>query len=539
MPVSRKTLVVGGLSAAVMLALIILWRLLSPESHRDHVHRGQEGQEQSFAELSPQQSPGVELGQTVYTCSMHPQVRSTDPDARCPICGMALIPVAADDPEHDHPASIEETPGLRLSQRAIALSNIRTEPVEYRAVTATIALPGRVDYDETRERVIAARMAGRLEALHVNFTGAEVSAGDPLVDIYSPDLVSAQEELLQAHRRLQRGESGAQVTLRAVRERLRLLGFSVEDIAAIEERGEVRDQLRIRAPLSGVVTERHSTQGQYVNTGDPLFTLVDLSQLWVQLEAYERDLQQLAPGQPVQVQLPALPGESIEGQTVFIQPRIDDARRTAQVRVEVPNPEGRLKPGMLARGLVQAEQPPALVIPASAPLLTGQRALVYVQDPTDDRRFRAREVTLGPRVGDYYQVREGLAQGERVVSHGAFRIDSELQIRGLPSMMAPEGNGAPAHDHGNGHEGHGADHGTSEAEPDSGQHHHHDHGYHHHDHGHDHGHHNHDHDHDHHGHSHNGHDANHRDDHEHDHEHHEHHQHQSSADVAGRGGFHG
>ncbi|MDQ2077086.1 efflux RND transporter periplasmic adaptor subunit [Marinimicrobium sp. ABcell2] len=537
----------GLLAAVVVLVLILLWRLLAPgDAHRDHVHRTDDAPPQdqtTDAELSPQQSPGVNVGQTLYTCSMHPQVRSTDPDARCPICGMALIPVATDEHDHDDSVAAEETPGLRLSPRAIALSNIRTAPVEYRAITATLSLPGRVDYDETRQRVIAARMAGRLDTLHVNFTGAQVEAGDPLVEIYSPELISAQEELLQAARRLPGSESGAlgdgaRMTYQAARERLRLLGVSTQEIAAIEERGEVRDQLRIHAPMNGLVVTRHSTEGEYVNTGDPLFTLADLSRLWVQLEAYERDLNQLAVGQPVHVQLSAHPGETYEGQITFIQPRVDEARRTAQVRVEVANPEGRLKPGMLAQGLVQAEQPTALVIPASAPLLTGTRALVYVQDPTDDQRFRAREVTLGARLGDHYQVRSGLAEGERVVSHGAFRIDSELQIRGMPSMMAPEGNGAPAHDHGNGngHEGHG---GAQQEDTDHSNHGHHNHG-------HDHHQHNHDHDHDHYD---QGHGQNHQqghDDHpehcdDHDEHGHDHHSHSHSAPSLGttQGGAHG
>jgi membrane fusion protein, copper/silver efflux system len=193
--------------------------------------------------------------------------------------------------------------------------------------------------------------------------------------------------------------------------------------------------------------------------GTPIYRVSDLSRVWLQLEAYETDLRWLAPGQTVSLTTRSLPGEGFEGVVGFIDPLIDPRRRTARVRVEVANPEGRLKPGMFVRGRVGGrmgdhaghadDHRPPLLVPASAPLITGRRAVVYVQvGDAGQPEFEPRDVLLGPRAGDWYVVEEGLAEGERVVARGAFKIDAELQIRGLPSMMQPAGGPAPVHDHG-------------------------------------------------------------------------------------------
>jgi membrane fusion protein, copper/silver efflux system len=452
----------------------------------------------------------------MYTCSMHPHVRSPNPNDKCPICGMDLIPVPSDGDDHGD----GELPQLRLSPRAVALMNIQTWPAERRTIEVPVRLFGRIEADETRLRSIAAWVPGRLDRLYVDFTGVQVQQGDPMVEIYSPRLIAAQEELLQARRGaedLQRSgleiiRETSEATLLASREKLRLLGLAPEQIEQIERAGKVTDHLVIHAPVGGVVTERLATQGAYVETGHPIYRIADLSQVWVNLEVYESDLQWLQLGQEAVFTTEAFPGEQFTGQIAFIHPVLDQATRTVRVRLNAPNPDGRLKPGMFARGTVHArigtlplpvqpepqfsDQPPLigdvperepapaahpdhkqeshdlhqvqaqplpprhpehdldtdllpLVIPASAPLLTGRRAVVYVRLPETERpTFEARNVVLGPRAGDYYLVREGLAEGELVVTHGNFKIDSELQIRGRPSMMAPEGGAPPAHDHG-------------------------------------------------------------------------------------------
>ncbi len=396
--------------------------------------------------------------QTEYYCPMHPNQRSTDPDDVCPICGMDLVAAGDDDDDDD-----ADLPRLRVSERSMALMDVATWPAERRAVERDVRLYGRVEADERRVRTISAWVDGRIEHLHVDFTGAVVERGEPMVELYSPGLIAAQEELFQAiaaRERLdeagERARQGAETSVASARERLRLLGLSSEQIEQIEQRGSPSETVTVHAPIGGTVTQRRVSEGEYVDTGTPLFRVEDLSNVWVQFEVFELDLAWLRVGQPVTFTAEAMPGESIEGVVTFIDPVIDNRRRTARVRIEVSNPDGRLKPGMFVTGRVHSSLDEAgravgpdvgaddrdlpLVIPATAPLITGERAVVYVRMPDEDRpTFEARQVTLGPKAGPHYVVRDGLEEGDLVVKRGQFKIDSELQIRGRPSMMAPEG----------------------------------------------------------------------------------------------------
>jgi Cu(I)/Ag(I) efflux system membrane fusion protein len=436
---------------------------------------------------------------TMWTCAMHPQIRRDGP-GECPICGMELVPVA---PSADGMRTVSISPNARK------LLEIETTPVARRYATAELRLVGKVEYDETSLAHITAWVSGRLDRLYVDYVGIEVKKGDHLVYIYSEELYAAQEELIQAIK-YRRDRSAKATTLvrpidlvASAREKLRLLGLTADQIQEIEQRGSADDHITIYSPMGGIVVKKFRQQGDRVRTGDRIYTVADLKRVWVKLDAYESDLQWLRYGQKVAFTTEAYPGETFTGRIAFIDPVMDKDTRTVKVRVNVPNTDGRLKPEMFVRAtvrsqvaaggrvldaalagkwispmhpeivkdepgdcdicgmpLVRAEtlgyvtaapndESKPLVIPVSAALVTGKRAIVYVEDPTADQpTFEGREIVLGPRAGAYYLVRHGLREGELVVTHGNFKLDSALQISAKPSMMTPEGGGGGGHDHG-------------------------------------------------------------------------------------------
>jgi len=439
-----------------------------------------------------------------WYCSMHPQIVRDRPGL-CPICEMELIPMSQDQAAEVAPRE------LVVSETAARLMEVQTAPVERRFVAREVRMVGKIQYDETRVKYITAWVPGRLDRLYVDFTGTTVRQGDHLVSLYSPELISAQAELLQAAKAAKNaGENtssylaGATAgTLQASREKLRLLGLTAEQIAEIERSGQPLTHLTIYSPLGGVVIQKMVNEGMYVGTGTSIYQVADLSQLWVKLDAYESDLPWIRYGQEVQFSTEAYAGQTFTGRISFIDPVLDPVTRTVKVRVDVPNPDGRLKPEMFVRALVQspmaqsgrvmapelagkwicpmhpsvvkpepgqcdicgmdlvtteslgyvaADAPgqPPLVIPETAPLMTGKRAVVYVRKPgTQAPTFEGREVVLGPRAGRYYIVESGLNEGEQVVVNGNFKIDSALQIQAKPSMMNPQGGAMPMeHQHG-------------------------------------------------------------------------------------------
>jgi membrane fusion protein, copper/silver efflux system len=404
------------------------------------------------ARTGDQAGPAVAAAGEVqkYTCPMHPEIINDGP-GKCPICGMDLVPAAQDDDADLGPRQ------LTLSPRAVALLNVQTVPVQQRPAEMEVRLVGKVEVDETRLRTIAVRVPGRIERLMVDYTGTTVKAGEPMVELYSPELLSAQQELIQAAAAARRApdqqmlQGLTRVTLEATREKLRLWGLTPQQIEQIERSGEVSERLTLTAPIGGVVIEKEAREGQYVEEGQRIYSIADLSELWVQFQAYESDLPWIREGATVTFTTQAAPGQRFEGTVAFVSPTVDDRTRTVRVRVHAPNEKGLLKPGMFVHGVLRSAAPdarPAMVIPASAPLITGRRAVVYVHLPDAERpTFEGRDVVLGPRMGDLFVVESGLAPGERVVTNGNFRLDAELQLRGRISMMAPEGGAAPAHDH--------------------------------------------------------------------------------------------
>ncbi len=379
----------------------------------------------------------------LWTCSMHPQVRADGPGS-CPICGMDLIPV------QDSVGSDDDRPErISLSESAKIRARIRTTPVKRLHSGGTERrLLGRVDYDETRLRTVTSWIGGRIDRLQIRTTGQKVNRGQVIATLYSPEVFSAHQDLLVAKQQLQKlagatesARMGAELALGASRDRLRLLGVPAAEVKTMESAKRPSEQVRIRSPFAGTVIERLATEGSYVKTGTGLFQIADLSRLWVQLDAYESDLPLLSIGQEVSLQVEALPDASFSGRVMFVDPVLNQRTRTTRVRIEVRNSDGRLRPNMFAEAIVRSGEGESaskvLVIPDSAPLFTGRRSVVYVEVPdAASPTYDARLVKLGPKTGEYYPVIAGLQEGDRVVTHGAFTLDADLQIRGGRSMMS-------------------------------------------------------------------------------------------------------
>ena len=296
---------------------------------------------------------GESIEPRMYTCSMHPSVRLPDPDAKCPICFMDLIPVMEQ-------GGADSGSRISISESAAALSDIETAPVGRFFPTAEVRLYGKVTYDETSVARLTAYFPGRIERLFLNYTGVAVARGEHVAEVYSPDLLAAFEELRQA-KAASETEGGMSDLVRAAtrdtvvaaREKLRLFGITAEQIAAVENGSFDADNLTIFAPIGGVVTHLAVREGDYLQTGAPIATIADLSRLWLDMEAYESQLPLLRWGQRVTFSVEAHPGEIFEGRISFIEPIVDERTRTAAVRVAVENPGHSLKPGMFASAVVR------------------------------------------------------------------------------------------------------------------------------------------------------------------------------------------
>jgi membrane fusion protein, copper/silver efflux system len=376
---------------------------------------------------------------TEYTCSMHPQFRTMDKDAVCPICFMDLIPV---------PKGADNVPpnAIAMSESAMKRAQIEVAPVLKEFPRRIIQLVGTIEPDETKHATITAWFPGRIEELFVDYTGATVQSGTPLAKLYSPDLLVAQSELREAKKSMTRikGDSIIANTVRATYDsaRVKLLrwGLDEDQINELETKNNPSDSVTITSPIDGVVLARHVVTGEYVKTGQALFQIADLKTVWVLLEAHETEIPFINVGQKIELETDILPGKTFSSVIEFIDPVLDPKTRTVTVRLQVDNKEGTLLPGSFVRGNVigNLDDSPPLIIPRTAVLMTGRRAVVFVQVPADNPTFEARVVVLGERADDMYVVSEGLEEGELVVVQGAFKIDSELQIQAKPSMMSME-----------------------------------------------------------------------------------------------------
>jgi Cu(I)/Ag(I) efflux system membrane fusion protein len=346
---------------------------------------------------------------------------------------MELIPLTKNDTSSIDPNAIH------LSKEAAQLANVLTSVVTKQKPVKEVRLYGKVEADERLFQSQTAHVPGRIERLAVNFTGEQVIKGQILAEIYSPELITAQQELLETVKTKQLQPE----LYEASKEKLRQWKLTDTQIAGIESSGSVQNNFEVISNTTGAVISRRVNTGDHVSQGTVLFDIADLSKVWVMFDAYESDLQFLHIGENISFTLQALPGIDFKGNIVFIDPVIDPVTRVAKVRVETGNQLGKLKPEMFATGIVSStltEYLNNVVIPKSAVLWTGKRSVVYVKQPgSEEPVFRIREVELGPMLGESYVIVNGLAEGEEVVTSGTFSVDAAAQLEGKPSMMNPMG----------------------------------------------------------------------------------------------------
>ena len=371
-------------------------------------------------------SQEMESGE-MWTCSMHPQIMQPEP-GDCPICGMDLIPAESD-------ADGLALDQFKMTKNAMALADIRTTTVgSGTSGDNTLKLSGTIVENEKAIATQAAYFEGRIEKLFVNFEGEEVRSGQQLATIYSPELVSAQQELITAA-----SLKGSQPALyQAVRNKLKLWKLTEKQIQQMEESGQVLEYFPIYANVSGTVSMIMVKEGDYVKQGQPLFKLANLSSVWAVFDAYENQVSLLKKGQKINIVTNAYPNNILGARIVFIDPILNATRRTVEVRAELENKNGQLKPGMFVKGTIQlisSQKDDTIIIPESAVLWTGERSVVYIRTNPNEPVFEMREVALGDMLNEGYIVLNGLQNGDEIVTNGTFTVDAAAQLKGKKSMM--------------------------------------------------------------------------------------------------------
>lgn len=384
--------------------------------------------------------------ETIWTCSMHPQIRQNKP-GDCPICGMDLIPL-----EDESSGASYDPNGIEMSETSMKLAAIQTTIVKKQNPEKEIRLMGKVKPDERRMFSQTVHISGRIEKLYINYTGEKVSKGQKIASVYSPQLISAQKELFEM---LNTPDVNPRL-LEAARNKFKLWKFTEEQINELESNGELKTEFDILSDHSGFVFKRNVALGDHVMEGKSLFHIVDLNNVWVMLEAYETDLPWIKKGDEVSLEMEAFPGKYHEAKIDYIDPFINPKTRVTSIRVNLKNTNQSLKPEMFANAIIQAKLPvdePSILIPKSAVLWTGKRAIIYLKIPsTATPVFLMREITLGVSTGDSYLVENGLEEGDEIAVNGVFKIDAAAQLAGKKSMMNPEGGPiSTGHDHGGSH----------------------------------------------------------------------------------------
>lgn len=365
----------------------------------------------------------IEKGKDYWTCTMHPQVHMDRPGA-CPICGMDLIKKVVD--EKEEPANEKDmTNMISLSPKKQVLANISTVVVKKENLQEQVTAYSYLDFVENNRKTISARFNGRIEKLFVDKTGDYIKKGQPLFEIYSPDLVQAQNDYLIA---LKNSSS----LVNAAKKKLEIFGLTSEQIQSIEKNRELNLTLIYYSPINGTVIEKKVQEGDYVNEGSAIYDVAELSTLWNIAEVYENNLSSVKIGSPVKLHLRAYPGEEFQGRVSFIYPLINPQTRTVKVRSEFSSYGGKLKPQMYGETIFMKSGGEGILVPSDAVIIAGKRAVVWVK--SGDGMFEPRDVKLGSRYNDKYHIISGVNVGDEIAATGGFLIDSESQLKtGMPT----------------------------------------------------------------------------------------------------------
>ncbi|TBV27895.1 efflux RND transporter periplasmic adaptor subunit [Meridianimaribacter sp. CL38] len=384
-----------------------------------------------------------EVAQTnqMWTCSMHPQIMQPEP-GDCPICGMDLIPAEAG-------ADGLTADQFKLTANAMALANIQTIVVGNGSVeNGIIKLSGKIAENEEANAVQVSYFSGRIERLNISFTGEEVRKGQLLATIYSPELYAAQQELITAASL----KASQPALYKAVRNKLKLWKLSETQINQIESSGKVIEDFPVYATVSGTVTEKLVEQGDYIKQGQPLLKIANLNTVWANFDVYENQIELFKKGQEVDIITNAYPNKQFKGKVDFIDPILNTQTRTVDLRVVLNNKEAIFKPGMFVTAEIESTKTNSnevITIPSSAVLWTGERSVVYLKTNPNEPVFELKEVALSNKIGDNYEVLDGLFTGNEIVTNGTFTVDAAAQLQGKKSMMNKQGGKTMT-----GHEGH-------------------------------------------------------------------------------------
>jgi Cu(I)/Ag(I) efflux system membrane fusion protein len=400
------SLYIAFLAAGLLLGWLIFNNSSNNEDETEHKHS--EGEEQ------------------IWTCSMHPQIRQPEP-GDCPICGMDLIPLEEN--------SNENPLVFSMSDEAVKIANIQTTKIGETGSTENgIALSGKIKPDETASSSVVTHVSGRIEKLYVSFTGQSVAKGQKVAEIYSPQLISAQKELIEANK----VKSSNPSLYKAAYNKLKNWKLNDNQIESILKSESIIETFSIYAQFSGVIKTKKVSVGDYLKEGEVLFDLQSLSKVWAVFDVYETDIANVKIGDPIEFTTTSYPDEKFTAKVNFIDPLINPSTRTISVRANIQNNNSKLKPDMFINGWIKdsPNQKATLLVPKSAVLWTGKRSVVYLKLPNQTvPSFEYRNIEIGEAIGDSYKVISGLESGDEVVTNGAFVIDASAQLNNQSSMM--------------------------------------------------------------------------------------------------------